>query len=221
VDSVYTTSGSSKADKKSLETDKRTRYNGISPSLIKPVYKLAVQLRRKSPSVEDIVLATGTSLEGPIITALLNAAERLNSLSESREDAQRRTERQQQRSQQAQRAEEAFVECFSRQGFRFSTEVQQRQQAELLGQRAIQTPDMRFTSPVMVCGLECGWLEFKDYFGFPDNPFVSPSEKKQLKKYVRTFGPGAVVYSLGFQSDYPMIEGVRAFRAQEVLQSIL
>jgi hypothetical protein len=80
---------------------------------------------------------------------------------------------------------------------------------------------MRFTSPVMICGLPCNWLEFKDYFGFPDNPFVSSSEKKQLKKYSLAFGPGAVVYSLGFQCNYPSIEDVRVFRAREVLQSIL
>ena len=63
-------------------------------------------------------------------------------------------------------------------------------------------------------------LSFKDYFGFPDNTFVSASEKKQLKKYVLAFGPGAVMYLLGFQSNYPVVEDVRVFRAQEVLESI-
>ena len=166
------------------------------------------------------MLATGTSLEIAIVTALVKAAERLNSLSESREDAQRRAERQRQRSQLAQLAEDAFIENFSRQGFAFATEVQQRQQSKLLGQHTIQTPDMRFAYPVMICDLPCNWLEFKDYFGFADNPFVSSSEKKQLKKYILAFGPGAVVYSLGFQSNYPNIEDVRVFRAREVLQSI-
>lgn len=221
VKSLFLSYHSPKPDKKRTEKDVRTQYNGISPSLIKPVYKLAVQLRRECPTVEDIVLVTGTRLESPIITALVNAAERLNSLSESREDAQRRAERQQQRSQLAQVAEDAFIEHFSRQGFNFATEVQQRQQAKHLGQRATHTPDMKFTSPVMICGLPCNWLEFKDYFGFPDNPFVSSSEKRQLKKYVLALGPGAVVYSLGFQSNYPNIKDVTGFRAQEVLQSIV
>ncbi|KAK5188878.1 hypothetical protein LTR72_010985 [Exophiala xenobiotica] len=221
VDRRHITYRSPKPYKESTEIDKGTKYNGISPSLITPVYELAVRLRRKRPSVENIMSATGTSLETTIVTALINAAERLDSLSESREDAQRRAERQQQRSQQAQQAEDAFIEHFSRQGFDFVGEGQQRQRAVLLEQRAIQTPDMRFTSPVKICGLPCNWLEFNDYFGFPDHPFVSSSEKKQLKKYVLAFGPGAVVYSLGFQSNYPNIKDVSVFRAWEVLQSIL
>ncbi|KIW36653.1 uncharacterized protein PV06_11165 [Exophiala oligosperma] len=211
---------SPKADKTST-TDKRTRYDGISPSLIKPVYKLAVRLRRGLPTVEDIVLATGTRLERPIVVALIAAAERLNSLSESREDAQRRAERQKERSRLAQLAEDAFIGIFSRQGLDFTTESQQRQQAKLLEQRAFLTPDMKFTSPVMICGLLCNWLEFKDYFGFPDNPFVSSSERKQLKKYVVAFGSGAVVYLLGFQNNYPNIKDVGVFRAREVLQNLL
>jgi hypothetical protein len=66
---------------------------------------------------------------------------------------------------------------------------------------------MRFTSPVMICGLLCNWLEFKTYFGFPHNLFVSSSGKSQLKKYV---GPGTVVYSQGFQCN-PNIEDVSLF----------
>ncbi|KAK5203329.1 hypothetical protein LTR41_010972 [Exophiala xenobiotica] len=221
LNNLCMTHRSLKPAKESTKTDKEKEYNGISPYLITPVFKIALRLRRKHPSVQDIVLASGTNLETPIVSALLSAAERLNSLSESREDAQWRAEQQRQRSQQAQRAEDAFIDHFCRQGFDFATEVQQRQQAELLGQRASQTPDMRFTSPVMIRGGLCNWLEFKDYFGFPDNPFVSSIEKKQLKKYVLAFGPGAVVYSLGFQSNHPNIEDVRAFKAQEVVQSIL
>ena len=83
VNSLPITYRSPKPDKESIETDQRTKYNSISLSLITPVYKLAVQLRRKRPSVEDIVLETGTRLETPIVAALLNAAERLNSLTES------------------------------------------------------------------------------------------------------------------------------------------
>jgi hypothetical protein len=114
MNSLYITNRNPKPDKRSAETDKRRKYIGVSPDLITPVYKLAVRLRRSSPSVEDIVLAIGTKLESPIVAALVNAAERLNSLSESREDTERRAQRQQQRSQQAQQAGNAFIEAFSR-----------------------------------------------------------------------------------------------------------
>jgi hypothetical protein len=127
---------------------------------------------------------------------------------------------QRQRSKQAKIAEDTFVESLSSKGLIFTRELDQRSAAEALGERAVNTPDIKFTLPVVICGMKCCWLEFKDYFGFPENPFVAQSEKRQFRKYVTALGPGAVVYSLGFQCGYPNIEGVWVFRAREVLQRI-
>lgn len=44
-----------------------------------------------------------------------------------------------------------------------------------------------------------------------DNPLVSSSEQKQLKNYVRSSGSGAVVYLVGVQSNYSMIERGKGF----------
>ena len=159
-----------------------------------------------------------TTLEISIVSSIWNAAERLNSLDESPEQASDRAEQQQRRSEMAQHAENAFVKSFTSRGFIFANENEQRQQAKRLGLSIPLTPDMKFVRPVTICGIPCNWLEFKDYFGFPNNPFVAQSEKRQYKKYVSAFGAGAVVYSLGFQSNYPNIEQVGVFRAKEVLQ---
>jgi hypothetical protein len=66
-------------------------FNGIAPSLVKPVYQIALRFRQNRPSIQDIVRESETSLEPPIVAALWNATERLNSLDESPEDAQMRT----------------------------------------------------------------------------------------------------------------------------------
>lgn len=196
-------------------------YEGISPTQVKSVYKCALRLRRTKTTVQEIVRTSGTTLETSIVSAIWNAAERLNSLEEGPEQAQDRAEQHRRRSEMAQHAENAFLDKLCEQGFIFISEKQQRQQAVLLGLPVPPTPDAKFVPPVMVCGMLCNWLEFKDYFGFPDNPFVAQSGKRQFKKYVSALGAGAVVYSLGFQSKYSSIEGVRVLRAREVLWSIM
>lgn len=73
---------------------------------------------------------------------------------------------------------------------------------------------------ISVSGKSCRWLKYKDYFGFPDHPFVAQSEKRRLRKYVQRHGPGAAVYALGFQSRYPNNDGVTVFRAADVLEAL-
>ncbi|KAK5212417.1 hypothetical protein LTR72_012369, partial [Exophiala xenobiotica] len=97
----------------------------------------------------------------------LRAADRLNSLQEDVEEAQIRAEKQRLRSQQAKLAEDSFIEHFVTKGYRVISESGQQEQAKVSGERPLQTPDMLFISPVIICGQACGWLEFKDYFGFP------------------------------------------------------
>lgn len=98
--------------------------------------------------------------------------------------------------------------------------MEQRKPAELSGIRAPQTPGMIFTAPVVICGQTCSWLESKDYFAFPDSPFVAQSEERQLKKYVVALGSGAVVYAVGFQCGFPNIDVGEVFRAREALKSV-
>ena len=81
------------------------------------------------------------------------------------------------------------------------------------------TPDILFRHPVTVGGQLCSWLEFKDYFGFPNNPFVARSERK-LGKYAIALGPGAVILSHGFQRGHPNVDMVRAFRTEDILHEL-
>jgi hypothetical protein len=58
--------------------------------------------------VVDIAQACDTTFDALIVTALINAAERLNSREENAEEARERAKQQRLRSQQAQLAGEAF-----------------------------------------------------------------------------------------------------------------
>lgn len=188
-----------------------TPYDGISPDLVKRVYKTALLLRRTQASIQDIIRRSRTTLDISIVSSLWNAAERLNSLDEGSTDAQRRAERQRQRPQQAQQAEDAFIESFSRQRLAFVREQEQRQQAQLMGAPAPQTPDMRFTTSVMICGHPCNWIEFKTISGF-----LRIHLWLRVKKGItRDISP-----PLGYQKNYPNILGVGVFKAKEVLQNI-
>lgn len=195
-------------------------YEGISPNLVKAVYKVALSMRRHRPSLDSIMRISGTSLDVSIVRALWSAAERLNSLDESPEQARLRAESQRRKSQVAQVAEDSFVQHVRSYGHQVIRESDIRLQALEDGRPPMSTPDMVFIPPIFIDGKSCGWLEYKDYFGFPDNPFVAASEKRQLRRYTQQRGSGAVVYALGFQRHYPNIEGVAVFRAADILEAL-
>lgn len=195
-------------------------FEGVSPDVVKAVFKVALRYRRQSPSFDNTKQILKTHLDDSIVRALWNAAERLNSLDETPEQARLRAETQKERSRLAQLAELSFVQRIRSNGYQVILENEIRLQANEKGLKLPPTPDMTFVSPILIDGKSCGWLEYKDYFGFPDNPFVAQSEKRQLQKYVRHLGPGAVVYALGFQCRYPNIDGVAVFKASDVLQTL-
>lgn len=82
------------------------------------------------------------------------------------------------------------------------------------------TPDILFDNPTQLCGRSCHWVEYKNTLGFKSNPFLHQKHKKQLRRYVATFGSGMVVYKLGFERDLFHVDGLCCFREQEVTQWI-
>lgn len=196
-------------------------YEGDDPAAVNVAYRFVLRRRRAIPTVRRVMEMTRTNLSSEVVASLMAAAERLNSLTESPHDAMIRAEMQRRKSEIAQSHEDAFIEQLVHKGFSFTREKEQREDSSSLGLIRQGTPDVRFTNPVAVHGEVCGWIEFKDYFGFPNNPFIAQKEKRQLKKYVVTFGAGIVVYSCGFQQGYPKIDGVRVCRAAEFLECLI
>ena len=82
------------------------------------------------------------------------------------------------------------------------------------------TPDILFLVPIVINGVLCHWIEYKDTFGFQADPFVHKRNCKQYRKYATTFGSGMVVYKLGYQTKLLNIEGGFGFRKAEVIDWI-
>jgi hypothetical protein len=87
---------------------------------------------------------------------------------------------------------------------RFETQEAQLARMHAQGVAAAATPDFLLLEPARVNGAVCHWIEVKRSYGAglvcDEEKHWLPSKKalKQLAKYVAAFGPGAVVFSLGF-----------------------
>jgi hypothetical protein len=154
----------------------------------------------QQPTVDLIIKRTKTALDRAIVSALLAAALCMLPADNMPLGEAKRIVRQ----AEAKCAEDAFVAGFDHLGFDYVTEDEQKQKG-----LSILTPDIRFNKPTLVCGHLCLWLEYKSFFGFRANPYVSRSNKKQFRRYAIEIGPGAVVYKLGFETGHVDIEGNR------------
>ncbi|KAK2731312.1 hypothetical protein FQN57_003453 [Myotisia sp. PD_48] len=189
-------------------------YMGIPPAAVKPVFALACRLRSSRPNPVTIIQHSRTKLDCAIVSSIIEGALRLPPLDNTPEGIQWRQEKQRMKSEQAQLAEMQFTNSIRNLDYEFQTEAEQRDSM------TSPTPDIRFLDPVLISGHLCFWLEYKNYFGFRANPFIASQNKKQLKRYTTTIGPGGVVFKLGFEIGHLNIEGVKAFREEELLQCL-
>ena len=84
-----------------------------------------------------------------------------------------------------------------------SLNVRFRRQEELLDEqkksegRAIITPDLLLLDDVRINGVPCAWIDAKHFFG-ADLRFPRKKTQKQVDRYVKEYGQGAIVYRHGF-----------------------
>ena len=84
-----------------------------------------------------------------------------------------------------------------------SLKVRFRRQEELLDEqkksegRAIITPDLLLLDDVRINGVPCAWIDAKHFFG-ADLRFPRKKTQKQVDRYVKEYGQGAIVYRHGF-----------------------
>lgn len=92
---------------------------------------------------------------------------------------------------------EGLVANFIRsKGIRFCTEDDLKIRQKVALGRAMLTPDILFTDPVVINGVPIRWIDTKNFYGAH---LVDKSIwKRQVKSYVDEWGPGAIVYSMGF-----------------------
>ncbi|KAF2258834.1 hypothetical protein CC78DRAFT_586645 [Lojkania enalia] len=178
-------------------------YNGIPASEIRPVYQVDLKLRHSNPEPRRIIELTRTTLETRIVSAIIDGALRLLPPDQDPAREAIRMQKIRDRTERASQAEKLF-------NMRHSAGNEVVQKTKI-------TPDILFSSPTIVHGVLCHWIEYKDTFGFKQNPFVHKQHLKQFRKYATTLGSGMVVYSVGFESELLRVEGVTCFREAEVM----
>lgn len=82
-------------------------------------------------------------------------------------------------------------------------DIRFRRQEELLKEqkqtegRAIVTPDLLLLDDLRINGVPCAWIDAKHFFG-ADLRFPRKKTQKQVDRYVKEYGQGAIVYRHGF-----------------------
>lgn len=198
-------------------------YNGIPAAVIKPIFQAARRIRFATPTVEDLIQLTGTTLDIQVVSAILEGAKRLLPPDNSTEGREMRKVEMAMKTLQALEAETAFVVRLQRLQPRSMTEEQQNESIRLkieAGSADVvrATPDLLFLETTWLCGFRTNWIEYKNMFGFKSNPYVYGKIKKQLKRYIEMFGNGMVVFKLGYESEHLSIEGLKVMREADVLQ---
>lgn len=200
-------------------------YTGVPSTQIRPVFGMARKHRFGRVDADSIIAMTGTSLDPDIVSAILEGALRLLPPDNSIEGQERRRQEMAHKAAHALRAESAFVDQVRRLQPSLQDESQQKQRIKAAledGRSDVvrSTPDIFFDNATNLCGRSCRWVEYKNTFGFKSNPFLHQKHKKQLRRYVATFGPGMVVYKLGFEHGLFQMDELSCFREQEVTQWI-
>lgn len=200
-------------------------YNGVPRELVMKVFRIACQLRSQEPTPELIIAESRTNLHHEIVSAILEAALRLLPPDNTPDGIQLRRDKAAEKARKAEEAESGFIHCLRKLDPRLLCEAQLQEQI-----RAAQdagtldtvrlTPDALLSQTTLICGKLCAWVEYKNTFGFRSSPFVAGKNKAQYRKYALEFGPGMVVYKLGYENNHVQIEGVYCFREAEVVQWI-
>lgn len=98
----------------------------------------------------------------------------------------------------AQEFENQICDIVRRTGAVFISEEEQKAGGIIHGEA---TPDLLFESPITINGQEVFWIDAKDYFGTSLPGVQTKSMLKQVERYRTSFGPGALVFSLGCAED--------------------
>ena len=65
--------------------------------------------------------------------------------------------------------------------------------------KAINTPDFLINSELIINSKKINWIDAKNFYG-ANIDFIRNKIKKQIKKYIDEYGPGCIIFSLGYNS---------------------
>ena len=81
----------------------------------------------------------------------------------------------------------------------FKTQEQLTQEQMKKYGKAINTPDFLITSELIINSKKINWIDAKNFYG-SNIDFMVTKIKKQIRKYLDTYGPGCIIFNHGFNS---------------------
>ena len=66
--------------------------------------------------------------------------------------------------------------------------------------KAINTPDFLITSEFIINNKKINWIDAKNFYG-SNIEFIISKIKKQIKKYLESYGSGCLIFNYGFNSN--------------------
>lgn len=82
---------------------------------------------------------------------------------------------------------------------KYKTQEQLAEEQIELFNTPINTPDFLILNNLIINGKEIKWIDAKNFYGV-NSQFMKQKIKHQTKKYLKKWGPGAIIFNLGFGS---------------------
>lgn len=82
---------------------------------------------------------------------------------------------------------------------KYKTQEQLAQEQIKKSNIATNTPDFLILDDLFINGKKINWIDAKNFYGL-DTQYIKKRIKHQTKKYIDTWGPGSIIFNLGFSS---------------------
>lgn len=82
---------------------------------------------------------------------------------------------------------------------KYKTQEQLAQEQIKKSNIATNTPDFLILDDLFINGKKINWIDAKNFYGL-NTPYIKKRIKHQTKKYLDAWGPGAIIFNLGFSS---------------------
>lgn len=82
----------------------------------------------------------------------------------------------------------------------YKTQEQLTEEQKIKYGKAINTPDFLITSELIINSKKINWIDAKNFYG-SNIEFIVSKIKKQIRKYLESYGPGCLIFNHGFNSE--------------------
>lgn len=96
--------------------------------------------------------------------------------------------------------EKQIEEFLIKNNVEYKTQEQLTHEQKIKFGKAINTPDFLITSEFIINSKKINWIDAKNFYG-SDIEFIVSKIKKQIKKYLESYGSGCIIFNYGFNSE--------------------